>query len=102
VLLADRDVPWATVQKLLGLAHDSGVRAVDVLLARGPAPVLPPGAPPEAAHVIATDFVSLPAELSDAGFAAGPDARVGVVAPELIRRALADPGRPVALAVAAR
>jgi tRNA A-37 threonylcarbamoyl transferase component Bud32 len=85
----DREVPWATVERLLQLARDAGVGQVEILLTRGPSPSLPPSAPPEAAYAIAGDFVALRAQLGAEGTPLPADARFGKIAPELVARALA-------------
>jgi hypothetical protein len=64
VLVAvDARVPWRTVRSALIVARDLGVREVVFLFQRGPAPVLQPGDPPEAAYVVPKDFGGLAVEL---------------------------------------
>jgi tRNA A-37 threonylcarbamoyl transferase component Bud32 len=94
----DRDVPWRTASRALEVARRAGARRVELLLTRGPRPDLGHRGPVEASWVVPSDFVALPADLGDAGFAPADDARFGDVAPELARRALAGEV-PVRLAV---
>jgi hypothetical protein len=99
----DRKVAWHAVDRLLGIAYRAGVRRVEVLLTRGPAPVLAADAPPEASWVLAKDFVAIdvelvaPARANEPGvFHARDDEPFGDVAPGLAR--LAASGAPVRLA----
>jgi hypothetical protein len=73
LVTVDREVPYRTVSRVLRLAHEAGVRKLELLLARSPAPTLPVSAPPEAGHLIPSDFVALPAELAEQGFSADPE-----------------------------
>jgi hypothetical protein len=93
-VLADREVKWGTLRRLLALAREAGARHVEVLLTRGPSPRIPERGPPEAGYVIARDFVAVTATLDDAGFDAPDAARFGDVAPAL---AAARPGAPLAV-----
>ena len=88
----DRRVETGVLVHLLRIARGAGVRRVEILLTRGASTRLPPRAPPEAAIVLPTDFVALPAELSDDGMALPEAEAFGRIAPELIAGALATPG----------
>jgi hypothetical protein len=81
----DRELPWSLVQRLLHVAYDAGVRRVEVLVARSPAPPLGPGDPPETAWLVPEDFAALPALLGTGtgALAPAPDAPFGAVAATL-------------------
>jgi serine/threonine-protein kinase len=68
-IAVDRRVPWRALARVFAVAHAAGAREVELLLTVGAAPRIPSRAPPEAAHVLPSDFVALPAEL--VGEAAG-------------------------------
>ncbi len=67
LVAADRTLPAMGVQVALEVAAALGVRTVEVLLVRGEAPRLPPGAPPEAAYVIPRDLGALTLLLAPTG-----------------------------------
>jgi hypothetical protein len=94
----DREVPWSTVTRILGRVYaTAGVRRIELLLTRGPAPKLKPNGPPEAGFVLASDFVALAATLAPEGAAFDGSRRFGEIAPELIARSGAG---PIAIVVA--
>ncbi len=63
-LLLDARTTAAVVGRLLALAAECGAGRVEMLLQKGEPPVLPRGAPPEAAFVIPSDFVAVRLRLS--------------------------------------
>jgi tRNA A-37 threonylcarbamoyl transferase component Bud32 len=91
----DREVPGATLQRLLAAARTAGVRRVELLLTRGEAPRLGKG-PPEIGVVLPGDFVALPAELADDGADLGAAGRFGSLVPALIALVTRE-GAPVRL-----
>ena len=98
----DRRTAWRDVERLLGIARRAGVRRIEILLTRGPGPHVPEGAPPEANWVLASDFVAIAAELGDTGFSSpDPSSTFGELAPDLVRRSLAESG-PVAISAPAK
>ncbi len=88
----DGEVPWRSAARALGVAHKAGARRVELLLTRGARPQRVKSGPPEASWVMPGDFVALPVDLGDDGFAPGPGDRFADVAAELSRRAIATDG----------
>ncbi|HEY4116767.1 MAG TPA: serine/threonine-protein kinase [Byssovorax sp.] len=94
-LCVDADVPLGTVETLLRIARGAGARHVDLLLSRGPTPMIPLRAPPETQIVIPRDFVALPILLGDDGLTL--DARAGAKYADVVTALVHDasPGKPV-------
>jgi tRNA A-37 threonylcarbamoyl transferase component Bud32 len=96
---ADREIPYGTLARVLGIAKTSGVRRAELLLTRGRSPLIPASAPSEASYVLASDFVAIPIEISAEGFRAGASEPFSRIAEELAREAAASPGTPIQIAV---
>jgi hypothetical protein len=96
----DREVDGGALLGLLRIARAAGMRRIEVLLTRGESPALGRGGPPEIGVVVPNDFVALPAELADTGFALPAGQPFGRIAPALTVEALAAHG-PILLAVQA-
>jgi tRNA A-37 threonylcarbamoyl transferase component Bud32 len=83
----DRQVPWRTAARLLGVARRAGALEVELLFTRGPALSLPEGSPPEASWVLGSDFVALPVLLEPGDVEPDASATYEEIAAEVIRRA---------------
>jgi tRNA A-37 threonylcarbamoyl transferase component Bud32 len=88
----DRQVPGATVARVLRVARRAGVRRLELLLTRGVAPKLTKG-PAEIGVVLPNDFVALPIELGDDGVRLDDAGDFGHIAPALVAKVLGE-GRP--------
>jgi serine/threonine-protein kinase len=92
LVTVDRGVAWGRVARALGVAYALGVRRVEVLLTRGPAPRLSAQAPLEAAYALPRDFGAVRVELAvgeGEAFEAEEDAVFATVAPRLVEAARA-------------
>jgi hypothetical protein len=92
----DREVRWRTVALLLGIAHRSGARRIELRFTRGPRPEIPTSGPPEIGYVLPSDFVAVEAVLGNVGLSANPDLSFLEVAPQIVGAAA---NGPVSLAV---
>jgi tRNA A-37 threonylcarbamoyl transferase component Bud32 len=90
LVAVDRRVPFGQVRDALLVARDLGVRTIVFLFTRGPAPVLAPGDPPEAAYALPKDFGGLEVELAPDGATIAADATFETAASSLrVNRRLA-------------
>jgi serine/threonine protein kinase/biopolymer transport protein ExbD len=87
----DREVRCDALVRIFRAARAAGVHHVELLLTRGEAPKLAPGAPPETMIVLRDDFGALAAELADDGVVLAPTARFGDVVAELSQTAARGP-----------
>lgn len=100
-LIVDREVPWARVEQLLGIAYEGGARSIDFLLTRGAQPSIPPHAPREVAQLLPGDFAVIDVLLGPEGVTPENTKTFGGVAQELETQRVATEG-PLALHVAKR
>jgi hypothetical protein len=85
LVMADRRIMWAVVQRALGVAYALGVTRAQMLFTRGHAPSVSSRAPPEAAYALPRDFGAVDVELSDsAGWEPGAALSMDGVAPYLL------------------
>jgi serine/threonine protein kinase len=96
---ADREIPYGTLTRVLGIAKTSGVRRAELLLTRGRSPLIPASAPSEASYVLASDFVAIPIEISAEGFRADASEPFSRIAEKLAGEAAAAPETPIQIAV---
>jgi hypothetical protein len=83
LVAVDRDVLWGSVRPALAVAHELGVHEVVFLFSRGPAPVLAPGDPPEAAYVLPRDFGGLAVKIGEDGVRIASERRFADVVGDL-------------------
>lgn len=62
-VVVDGRLPYTVAARVLGLARQAGALNVELLLLRGEAVEIPPGAPAELAQLLPTDFAALPVRL---------------------------------------
>jgi len=87
----DREVRWKTVTLLLGLAHRSGARRLELRFTRGPRPTLPASGPPEVNWVLPSDFVAVDVAVLPNGLAPNPETAFLEVAPQIVAAAGSGP-----------
>jgi biopolymer transport protein ExbD len=93
----DREVRFRTVRQILRVAHQAGLRRIELLLARSGPPLLSRQSPPEADYLVPSDFVALRAELRATGLSAAPEEPFAVTARRIVQASRATASLPLAI-----